>query len=94
MFFKCCNFKKKEKIKVSCSYCNTSPYSKCIYVDYYNKDMTIRQLKDIILLRINNEPTTIMKYKKIYFINIKQIKNNETLRSLNTNEINLIYDLE
>jgi len=94
MFFKCCNYKKKEKIKVFCYYCNTSPYSKCIYVDSYNKDITIRQLKDIILIKINNEPKIIMKYKKIYFINIKDIKDNNTLHSLNTNVIKIIYDLE
>jgi hypothetical protein len=56
--------------------------------------MTIKQLKDIILIKINDEPTTIVKYRKIYFINIKQIKNNDTLDSLNTNEIDIIYDLE
>jgi len=80
MFFKCCNFKKKEKIKVSCSYCNSSPYSKCIYVDYYNKDMTIRQLKYIILIRINNEIQKNLFYKT----------NKDKLSSLNTNEIDII----
>ena len=94
MFFKCCNYKKKEKIKVICQYCNTSPYSKYIFEDYYNKSLTIKELKSVILDKINNKQIFMINYKKIYFINMKHLKDNETLGSLNTNELLIIYDLE
>jgi len=93
MFFSCC-YKKKKKIKVICQYCNISPYSKYIYEDYYDDFLTIKELKKITLEKINNKEIFMINYKKIYFINMKQLNDNQTLGSLNMNEILIIYDLE
>jgi hypothetical protein len=94
MFFKCCNYKKKEKIKVIFEYCNTSPYSRYILDDYYDESVTITELKRVRLKKINNKHVFMINYKKIYFINMNHLKDTETLGSLNTNEILIIYDLE
>jgi hypothetical protein len=93
MFLSCC-YKKKEKIKVICQYCNVSPYSKYIYEDFYYKSLTIKELKKITLEKINTKQLFMINYKKIYFINIKDVNDNQTLDSLNKNEILIIYDLE
>ena len=96
MFFNCCYFKKKEKekIKVSCSYCNSNPYAKSKYEDYYDDDLTIKELKKIILDKINNDHSSLIKYNKIHFIN-KKINNDHTLGAIiKYKEINIIYDLE
>jgi hypothetical protein len=97
MLFDCCyNNKKKEKIKVVCQYCNLSSYSNRIYVDDYDKSMTIKELKKILLDKINSEPLTITKiiYKKIHFINQKQMSDSVSLGLFNKNQIVLTFDLE
>jgi hypothetical protein len=93
MFLRCC-YKKKEKIKVICQYCNSSPYSKYIYEDYYDDSLTIKELKKITLEKINKKQIFMIDYNKIYFINMKQVEDNQMLSSLNMNEILIIYDLE
>lgn len=93
MFFNCC-YKKNEKIKVICQYCNSSPYSKYIFDDYYDKSLTIKELKKLILQKINDKQIFMINYTHIHFINMTKIENNQTLSSLNMNEIMIIYDLE
>jgi len=95
MFF-CClkKIQKIQKIKVSCAYCNTSPYFKYTYIDLYDPDITIKDLKKIILDKINKEPLIFLKYYKIHFINIKNIEDNTVLGFFNKKEIEFIYDFE
>jgi hypothetical protein len=91
--FSCC-LTIPEKIKVSCAYCNTSPYFKYTYIDLYDSELTIKELKKIILDKINKEPLIFLKYYKIHFINIKNLDDNISLGSFKKKELEFIYDFE